>query len=634
MNDTSTTKKYRANVFLKWIISAGPILVILTIGTILRFTNLNWDSFLAFHPDERNIAWAVTRIHFFDRMNPKFFAYGGLPIYLYRALGDLMSLATRDLRWVTDWGAIAVIGRYVSATLSTVSIFLIYLVGRSYFSRAVGLASAVLLAFAPWAVREAHFATTETMLVFFLLLLLLLSRRLYAAGSVDNFEMPAEGARVPHSGARDRAARKISSATTAAGFVWGLALAAKTTSLLFGVIHLTAIWITIFEKKMPKRQFVQSLLLPRIGQTLKLILVTALIFFLFSPYTLLDLRDFRESMSYESGVALGRFTVPYTLQFLNTAPYLYQIQTMLWQAGPAAIVGIAGLVCMVTMLFYYTMRGGVPFRSTIMALAKKTLWRNEDLDLDGARTTAYRLAHARLILFLIFPLLYFGWVGTWFAKFSRYNVPFLPFVTIATAWVCITLLKRSRVAGLAFTTLLLSYTALWGVMNWTLYLRPQTRVEASAWIYDHIPAGSRIYTEHWNDGLPVSLADGLAHPGYQRDLLHVYDEPDDEKKLENLTAKLAAGDYVILSTPRIWRIMPGLKKRYPIASRLYGALLTGKLGYADVVRFSSYPALFGMMIPDDRAEETIQVFDHPTVMIFQNMKHLSAREIKERVIGP
>src|SRR5258706_8173104 len=101
------------------------ILAIITIcGGLLRFTHVNWDSYQAFHPDERNISAAVTKITFFTHMNPQFFAYGGLPIYLYRAIGEIVARITDNPAWLADWGRIAVVGRYVSATLSTISIFL------------------------------------------------------------------------------------------------------------------------------------------------------------------------------------------------------------------------------------------------------------------------------------------------------------------------------------------------------------------------------------------------------------------------------------------------------------------------------------------------------------------------------
>ncbi len=524
------------------------LILIVLFGAILRFSAVNWDSFGAFHPDERNISWAVTRIQFFNDMNPKFFAYGGLPIYLYRALAESVAYFSKDLTWVHDWGHIAVVGRFVSATLSTISIGLIYLVGAAYFSGHVGLLSAGLLAFSPWAIREAHFSTTETMLVFFLLLLAYFSHSFL---------------------------RKPSTKTVCGlAFIWGLAIAAKTISLLFGVIPVTAILLAHalrFRKKLAYACVLSAL--------------AAAIFFLFSPYTILDLKHFQESMTYETGVALGRHSVPYTLQFVGTVPYLYQMTTMLWQAGPQVFVGLVGLIAL-----------------AVAGIRKK---------------------HKEIIVFLIFPLLYFAWVGTWFAKFSRYNVPFLPFVTLAAAWFCFAVLKHFRTAGLILTILLVATTSLWGLSNWTIYMRPQTKIEASTWSYAHIPENAIIYTEHWNDGLPLDLAEMPSRVYYpNRELLTVY-EPDNEEKKLYYADKLATGDYIILSTRRIWATMPRLKEQYPLTSLFYEKLLNEELGYHEVTTFTSYPKLFGVEVNDDTAEESLQVFDHPTVRIFQNTERFT-----------
>ena len=526
------------------------LILIILLGGVLRFTYINWDSFQSFHPDERNISWAVTRIRFFSQMNPQFFAYGGLPVYLYRAIGEVVVRVSGNPDWLFDWGHIAVIGRYISATLSTISILLIYFVGSLYFSRPAGLASAAFLAFSPWAIREAHFSTTETMLVFFLLLLLLFAKKI------------------------------TMERVLILGVVWGVALGAKTTSLLFGIIPLAAIWIPDFLKKFSRKFLFTVLLFAAAG----------LFFFLFSPYTILDFGHFRESMTYETGVALGRLSVPYALQFVGTMPYLYQITTMLWQAGPLVIVGLLGLI--------------------LLALQKK------------------------YIVFLLFPLLYFTWAGSWFAKFSRYNVPLLPFITLAAAWLSVALIKRFRVAGLTFTALLLFITFLWGMANWRVYMRPQTKIEATKWIYDHIPTETLIYTEHWNDGLPLDLPDEVNRVYYDsRELLNVYDEPDNEEKKAYYADKLAAGDYILFSTRRIWATMPKLKEKYPVTSFFYERLLRGELGYAEVKRFTSYPKLFGWEVNDDSAEESVQVFDHPTVRIFQNTEYLSKEEIYKRLMS-
>ncbi len=552
------------------------LLGVVVLGSILRFTNLNWDSFLAFHPDERNIAWAVTRIRFFDQLNPQFFAYGGLPIYLYRALGQTVAFFSRDTAWINEWGRIVVVGRYVSATLSSLSILLIYFVATSYFSRVTGFLSAFLLAFSPWAIQQAHFATTETMLVFFLLVLAHFSARY------------------------SKTRTKVRYYILTLGITLGIALGAKTTSLLFTIIPLSSMCLS-------KKSFFSKL-----RSTIALFAIAAGTFLLFSPYTVIDQVHFLESMQYETGVVVGRFTVPYTLQFWGTTPYLYQLQTMLWQAGVVAILGFLGITILLLKTF-------LPVIPRIM-------------NQESGIMNKFIIHNSQFIILWIFPLVYFAWSGSWFAKFSRYNVLVLPFFTIASAWFMVTVAKRFRVAGFACGALLLSSTVAWGIANWSIYLRPQTRVEASRWMYQNIPAGSLIYTEHWNDGLPVTV-EGVQPVSFRRELLTSYDDPDNQKKLKYWVDKLSVGDFVIFTTPRITRTMPKLTKRYPVTSRVYQKLFSGELGYQEVATFTSYPQLFGIRVNDDAAEETIQVFDHPAVRIFQNIEKLSKEELMGRLVS-
>ncbi len=583
------------------------VLIIFLIGALLRFTNLNWDSYQAFHPDERNIAWAVTRIHWFDELNPKFFAYGGLPIYLYKILSDITAWATHDPSWTTDWGKIAVVGRYVSATLSSLSLPFIYLVGFRFFSPAVGVLAMFFLAFSPWAIREAHFATTETMLVFFLLLLLLVSYCHCERSEAIPLRLP-------------RPLRGLAM-TIGSGIILGLAIAAKTTSLLFLIIPLLSIWLS------------SHTIRHRISMTLILLFFSGAYFLLTSPYTIIDYPHFLESMKYETGVALGRFSVPYTLQFFRSIPYIYQLQTMLWQAGPVAIIGIVGIIMLTTNMVYMYIVSFPRKRESSFQKATK-YW----IPASAGMTTQKRMNVSSLLLFLIFPLIYGVWSGSWYAKFSRYTVPLLPFATLASAWLMVFLFQKLSKQKIylyicIFVYLLIGVShTLWGLMNWTIYLRPQTRIEASQWIYDHVPLGANLLTEHWNDGLPVDIHGGKNPSEYPRELLNVYDTDTDEK-MRTLADQLVQADYIILSTRRMWGTLPRLSEKYPATSRFYTLLLSGQLGYTEVAVFTSYPSLFGIVINDDPAEESIQVFDHPTVRIFQNTRKLPKEEVEKKIKG-
>src|SRR5687767_12693166 len=105
-----------------------PVLfLIILLGAFFRFSNLNWDQGFTYHPDERNIAAAVTRIKFPHDLDPKFHAYNGFSVYLIRLIGEAVAKITNNQDWLTDWGKINLIGRSISATTSTLSIPLLYL---------------------------------------------------------------------------------------------------------------------------------------------------------------------------------------------------------------------------------------------------------------------------------------------------------------------------------------------------------------------------------------------------------------------------------------------------------------------------------------------------------------------------
>ena len=194
-------------------------------------------------------------------------------------------------------------------------------------------------------------------------------------------------------------------------------------------------------------------------------------------------------------------------------------------------------------------------------------------------------------------------------------------MTIAAAWLLVKLRNKILIGIVGLLTIA------WCLANFSIYLRPQTRLQATQWIFAHIPANATIYTEHWNDGLPLDLPNAIP---YHRELLTVYDEDNAAKKMY-YADKLVAGDFIILSSRRMWATMPYLGEKYPLTKLFYAKLLDGSFGYKEVATFTSYPQLFGIMINDDQAEESLQVFDHPTVRIFQNVNHISKEELLKKL---
>ena len=68
----------------------GLMLAIL-LGGFFRFYNPDWDYEHSFHPDERNILGQTAGIQSANGFRVQFFAYGQLPVFLYRATGELLS---------------------------------------------------------------------------------------------------------------------------------------------------------------------------------------------------------------------------------------------------------------------------------------------------------------------------------------------------------------------------------------------------------------------------------------------------------------------------------------------------------------------------------------------------------------
>lgn len=531
------------------------ILLLTVIGGFLRFYNLNWDIGYTFHPDERNIANSVSQLRFFSQLNPNFFAYGGFLIYLYRATGDILNLLTHNTDWIYDWGHINIIGRFYSALFSTLTIPLVFVLTKNIFNKYTGVIAAALVAFCASFIQTSHFGITENFLILSSVWICFLSSKILHTRKFIYYIL--------------------------CGIFLGIAIATKTIALSFIIFPLTSYVMSVIK---PPHRFFKSF-----GMLVSFLLITFIVFTLLSPYTFLSWNKFMESMRYESGVALGTLPVPYTLQFTNTTPYIFQVKNFLWQMGPISYLLIPSLIL---------------FLLTILKTKK-----------------------IKLILFISLPLVYFLYIGYWHTKFIRFMLPIMPFMIILISYFLYWAQKRMKRVGtiLVFTSIFI--TVAWALAFFSIYTKGQTRITSSKWIYDNIPTGSSILGEHWDDGLPISLK-SLNRDVYNIDQLAIYDSDNNEKNIYYAT-KLAQADYLIINSRRLYGTLINLTDQYPITSRYYKLLFSGEFGYEKVAEFSSYPSLFGFEINDDSSEETFQVYDHPKVMVFQNIQYFSEEKILE-----
>src|SRR5207244_9229173 len=125
--------------------------------------------------------------------------------------------------------------------------------------------------------------------------------------------------------------------------------------------------------------------------------------------------------------------------------------------------------------------------------------------------------------------------------------------------------ENARQRGLAYAVrvavaLVIVGAVLHGLAFESIYTRPVTRVAASEWIYDHVPPGSRIGVEHWDDALPLGLP-GREARRYQQQDFPLYNEENSDKR-ELLVARLDSSDYLVQSTNRLYGSIPKLPRRY------------------------------------------------------------------------
>lgn len=537
-------------------------LIVLT-GGILRFYNLGWSRGYPFNPDEmNNIVIPATQLEY--PFHPQSFTYGSLTIYLYHFLARGISIITNTPLW-QDAQQVVLIGRFVSALLSTLTILVVYkLALKLAKSKKVALFSAVFTSLSVGAVQAAHFATTETILTL-------------AAALLAYFILVIQQKQ-----------------GWAKGYFWsgltiGLATGAKLSALIFlpayALGHVTNLSRPMFFKR--NLSFVASLTL------------AGIIFIITNPYSILDNEGFLSSFYFEKQIATGELPVFFTTQFKNTTAYVFQIVKIFpWIIGwPITILGFLGLI-----------------RLVVLGTKKRRL--------------------EEYVIFAFLPLFYFAYTASLYVKWTRYMIPMLPFLAIGASHILKKVLSKKNLAATLIILGLIVHQTLHTGAFMSIYTSPDTRIAASAWIHQNIPEGSKLLLEP-NDVVALPLdVDNLENRTYGLSWYDFYSLDDGgqiEKqiKLDNLAVALAENDYLVIGSRRIYANR--MNKGFPITNQYYSLLFSENLGYKLVQTVSSYPKIMGIKFNDDNAEETFQVFDHPKILIYKNMKNLDQKTLKAQL---
>ncbi len=331
---------------------------------------------------------------------------------------------------------------------------------------------------------------------------------------------------------------------------------------------------------------------------------------IFSPHNAISLRELLGSMHYESDVGLGRYIAFYTRQFLWETPLFFQIQHIF-----PYVMGISSFVLSCIGFVF------LPYKRSYNMLRFSTI---------------------------IYAVLTMGW----YAKWTRFLAPTYPLLTIFAVCGLFVVMQRVRrqYRSHRLTSLVGSVLVLLGVLPGiafsSIYASRDVRFTASEWIYNHIPPKSYVLSETANVidvPIPDVRANAKIPDGFDIQYLsfNSYEVDADRQLQKNMQDAIAQADYIFVPSRRVYynHTCVGLDgaitstrhskakceylaRTYPVLKKYYEDLFSGRLGFEKVAEFSSFPRiqLFGRTLfelPDESAEETFTVFDHPVMRVYK-----------------
>lgn len=143
-----------------------PPFLIVTAAAAFRFYGITFGLPQNFHPDEVPKVNAIMRMVESGTLNPSYFLHPSLLLYCTYFLNSVF-------HWLGMPGEFRttafLAGRIVSAVAGTLSVYLIYLIGKRVYGRTAGLWSAALLAIFPLHVTCSRYMKEDALLTFFFL---------------------------------------------------------------------------------------------------------------------------------------------------------------------------------------------------------------------------------------------------------------------------------------------------------------------------------------------------------------------------------------------------------------------------------------------------------------------------------
>ncbi len=570
------------------------------IGIILvlvasRFVGNNYDNLRHLHPDERWLVMVVGKLHFFDNLNPDFFAYGSFPLYVLKAAAQLSDISFHTQ--YDNYDGLLVLGRNLVSILDIATAIFVFLITKKITKNTLSALFSMLgytLLFFP--IQNSNFFIVDNFvnLLFSATLLLLIQyvekpnwKRLLILSVAYGLLL----------------ASKITPIILLAPIVFVLISMPFVSPILhnrlllsikFKLAQLFNSLRSVIDHKTNHFQLLFSNLAKSFINVLLFFLIVSITVFISMPFTLINYKQFINEISAQMVMNSNAYIFPYTLQYVDTTPYLYYLkQIAIWGAGPIlSIIALGGLgLSMIQLSRYWKKRG------------------------------LLQVIFQPLTIYLVANLIYFIVIGRSAVKFMRYMLPLYPsiavFIGIALGFI-FSYNKFPKLFRWLLVGSIIVVASLWTNAFISIYLKPHSRESASLWMLQNIPPGSRLAEEHWDDRLPLFSGELFEYID-----LPLYELPDDTDKWKLIADRLEQADYIVMTSNRLYGSLPKLadcsnhEKCYPLTTQYYNDLFAENLNFFKVAEFTSRPSIFGIEIIDDNADESFTVYDHPKVIIFQ-----------------
>jgi hypothetical protein len=546
------------------------LFLIIILGAFFRFYNIDWDQGQHLHPDERFLTMVGTSMlmpsSFITYLDPQLSTMNpaniGHPFYVYGTLPVVITKLLAVSIGADNYMDITILGRILSGFADLLVIIVLFktleLFERKYRTHEqIKYWAAFFYAIAVLPIQLSHFFAVDTFLNLFIFTSFYFAVRF---SMTKNFFL-----------------------LTLSAIFFGLALGSKISAIYVSPVILYFIFRTYLPHLSHFKKNIANILYAGIIFALATYLLGRIADpYLFQTGNFIDLRInalFLENIKSLQSWSNPEAWFPPSVQWVNKLPILYP----LWNF---VVLGI-----------------GIGFTVLVIAGVINVLKKHKDFD---------------LLVILSWAFLFFLYQGTQFSTTMRYFLPLYPFMAIFAAFGFYEITKHWKTLS---KVALLFPVIIWTLFFFSIYTKEHTRNTASKWIYQNVPTGYTLLSEHWDDALPLSI-NPPSQKVYNLEQLPVFD-PDTTAKWENMNTMLKRGDYLVLSSNRGWGSIPTVPDRYPRMTEYYKQLFEDRTSYKKVAEFTSYPSLdylgIPISIPDDWAEEAFTVYDHPKVMIFENI---------------